>query len=132
MHATCASVARGPGQDRLRRPGHWRAVGGRAQARDDAHPGARHPQAAGPGAALPDGRWPAGGPGRGCRTWRGHVRLRDADPQCAQRLAVHPLRRRQDPQRQVPRRHPPAGPQLQLPHLREFLARLPAPSAARQ
>ena len=34
--------------------------------------------------------------------------------------AVHPFRRRQDPQRQVPRRHPPAGPQLRLPHLLEF------------
>jgi queuine tRNA-ribosyltransferase len=29
------AFAGGPGQDRLRRPGHWRAVGGRAQARDD-------------------------------------------------------------------------------------------------
>ena len=34
-----------------------------------------------------------------------HVRLRAADAQRAQRLAVHPLRRRQDPQRALPRRH---------------------------
>ena len=34
-----------------------------------------------------------------------HVRLRAADAQRAQRLAVHALRRRQDPQRPAPRRH---------------------------
>ena len=34
-----------------------------------------------------------------------HVRLRAADAQRAQRLAVHALRRRQDPQRAAPRRH---------------------------
>ena len=34
-----------------------------------------------------------------------HVRLRAADAQRAQRLAVHPLRRRQDPQRPPPDRH---------------------------
>ena len=34
-----------------------------------------------------------------------HVRLRAADAQRAQRLAVHALRRRQDPQRALPRRH---------------------------
>ena len=78
--------------------------------------------AAGAGAALPDGRGHAGRPGRGRVAGRGHVRLRHADPQRAQRLAVHPFRRRQDPQRQVPRRHPPAGPQLRLPHLLEFRA----------
>ena len=107
---------------RLPRLRHRRPVGGRAQGRHDAHPGARHAQAAGAGAALPDGRGHAGRPGRGRVAGRGHVRLRHADPQRAQRLAVHPFRRRQDPQRQVPRRHPPAGPQLRLPHLLEFRA----------
>ncbi len=68
----------------------------------------------------------------GCRAGRGHVRLRHADPQCAQRLAVHPLRRRQDPQCPVPRRHAAAGRQLRLPHLPPFHAGLPAPPAARQ
>ena len=37
-----------------------------------------------------------------------HVRLRAADAQRAQRLAVHALRRRQDPQRAPSRRHAPA------------------------
>ena len=85
---------------------------------------------------LPRATWMGvgtpGRPGRGLEPRRRHVRLRHADPQRPQRLAVHPLRRRQDPQRQVPRRHPSAGPELRLPHLRQLLARLPAPPAARQ
>ena len=39
--------------------------------------------------ALPDGRGPAGGPGRGGGARRRHVRLRDADPQRAQRPLLH-------------------------------------------
>src|SRR5438132_348994 len=49
--------------------------------------------------------------------------------QRAHRLALHPLRRHQDPQRPLPRRHAGAGRHLPLLHLRPFLARLPAPPA---
>ena len=59
-------------------------------------------------AALPDGRGHAGGPRRGRGGRHRHVRLRAADAQRAQRLAVHALRRRQDPQRAPPR--PTRGP----------------------
>ena len=64
--------------------------------------------AAGRPAALSDGRRDAGGPGRRRGRRHRHVRLRAADAQCAQRLAVHALRRRQDPQRAPPHRHRPA------------------------
>ena len=57
-------------------------------------------------AALSDGRGHAGGPGRRRRGRHRHVRLRAADAQRAQRLAVHALRRRQDPQRAPPRPTP--------------------------
>ena len=54
------------------------------------HIGPRLPAAQ---AALPDGRGHAGRPGRRrCQRHR-HVRLRDADPQRAQRPSVHTLRR---------------------------------------
>jgi queuine tRNA-ribosyltransferase len=78
--------------------------------------------AAGAQAALPDGRRHAGRPGgrRGAR--RRHVRLRDADPQRPQRLAVHALRRRQDPQRGAPQRPAPAGRTVRLLHLPQLLA----------
>ena len=46
-----------------------------------------------------------------------HVRLRAADAQRAQRLALHALRRRQDPQRALPRRHAAARRDLRLLHL---------------
>ena len=59
--------------------------------------------AAGRPAALPDGRGHARGPRRRRRGGHRHVRLRAADAQRAQRLAVHALRRRQDPQRRAPR-----------------------------
>jgi queuine tRNA-ribosyltransferase len=49
--------------------------------------------AAGAQAALPDGRGHAGRPGRRRGLRRGHVRLRDAHAQRAQRPPVHPLRR---------------------------------------
>ena len=45
-----------------------------------------------------------------------HVRLRDADPQRAQRPLLHPLRRRADPQRALQARHAPIdGPAPALP-----------------
>ena len=46
-------------------------------------------------AALPDGRRHAGGHRRRRRARHRHVRLRAADAQCAQRLAVHAPRRHQ-------------------------------------
>jgi queuine tRNA-ribosyltransferase len=57
------------------------------------------------------------------KTWskacarRGHVRLRDAHSQRAQRPHVHPLRRPEDPQRQAPQRRAAAGRNLHLLHL---------------
>jgi hypothetical protein len=49
-----------------------------------------------------------------------HVRLRDADAQCAQRLAVHPPRRHQDQERAAQGRYPAAGRLLRLLYLPQF------------
>jgi queuine tRNA-ribosyltransferase len=85
--------------DRLRRLRHRRPVGGRAEGRHAAHPRPHRAAPAAGQAALPDGRRHAGGPGE-CRAGRHrHVRLRAAHPQRPQRLAVHPPRHGQDPQR---------------------------------
>ncbi len=80
----------------------------RAQGRDAAHHGAHAAPAAGAQAALPDGRGHAGRPGRRRGAGRRHVRLRDADAQCAQRHAVHALRRPEDAQR-APQERPAAA-----------------------
>jgi queuine tRNA-ribosyltransferase len=45
---------------------------------------------------------------------RGHVRLRDAHAQCAQRAPVHALRRPEDPQRAPQGRRTPIDPDLRL------------------
>ena len=74
-------------------------------------------EAAGPQAALSDGRRHAGRPGGGRGGRRRHVRLRDADPQRAQRLALHPLWRRQDPQRGAQEFTAPARRDLRLLYL---------------
>ena len=84
---------------------------------------------AGGQAQVPDGHGHAGGPDRGRARRRGHVRLRAAHAQRAQRLALHALGRRQDPQREVARRCAPAGRGLRLLRLPELLARLPVPPA---
>jgi queuine tRNA-ribosyltransferase len=63
---------------------------GRAQGRDAAHHGPHAAPAAGEQAALPDGRGHARRPGAGRGRRRGHVRLRDAHAQCAQRHACSP------------------------------------------
>jgi queuine tRNA-ribosyltransferase len=49
-----------------------------------------------------------------------HVRLRAADPQRPQRLALHALRRRQDQERAAPAGHGTARPALRLLHCRTF------------
>ncbi len=54
-----------------------------------------------------------------------------ADPQRAQRLAVHALRRRQDPQRDAQELAAPARRELRLLHLPQLHSRLPAPPAPR-
>jgi len=77
----------------------------------------------------------------GVGTPEGHVRLRHAHAQRAQRHAVHPLRRPEDPQRAPQDRPPAAGHHLHLPCLRgqgrrelgrwrarRLQPRLPAPS----
>ncbi|SOY49365.1 hypothetical protein CBM2589_B220245 [Cupriavidus taiwanensis] len=125
-------VAGWPVRAGLPRLCHRRAVSGRAQGRHDAGAGARGAAAAGQQAALPDGRGHAGGPRCRGRRRRGHVRLRDADPQRAQRLALHPLRRRQDQERRAPQRPASARRELRLLHLPQFLARLFAPPAPRR
>ena len=88
-HELRTRSAEGLQDDRLRRlrdrrPGGRRARGG---AQRDAR--AHLPAAAGGPAALPDGRRPARGHRRGGRARRRHVRLRDADPQRAQRPLLH-------------------------------------------
>ncbi|CAD9217865.1 hypothetical protein BCEN4_1140014 [Burkholderia cenocepacia] len=122
-------IARGPRGTRLPRPRDRRAVGGRAEGRHDARAAARGPEAAGQQAALPDGRGHAGGSGRGRRERHRHVRLRDADPQRAQRLALHALRRREDPQRDAQELVEAARFDLHLLHVPELLARLSASPA---
>ncbi|CAN6484305.1 unnamed protein product [Victoria cruziana] len=79
------------------------------------------------GAALPDGRGHAGRPGRRRGPGRGHVRLRDAHPQCPQRPSVHPLRRPAPAQRPLQDRRAPGRRDLLLLHLPELQPRLSAP-----
>ena len=67
---------------------------------------------------------------RGAR--RGHVRLRHAHPQCAQRLAVHPFRRFENQKRQTQARQTPDRRKLHLLRLPKLQPRLPAPSAPRR
>jgi queuine tRNA-ribosyltransferase len=57
---------------------------------------------------------------------------RPADAQRAQRLAVHPPRHGEDPQRRPRHRHAPARRDLPLPDLPQLHPRLPAPPAAGQ
>ena len=64
-------------------------VGRRADRRDVPRARRGRAHAAGRPAALPDGRRHAGRPRARHRRRRRHVRLRDADPQRAQRLPVH-------------------------------------------
>ncbi|CAG9196537.1 hypothetical protein BVI2075_220051 [Burkholderia vietnamiensis] len=132
VRGSARRIARGPVGARLSRPRDRRAVGRRAEGRHDARAAARRPEAAGRQAALPDGRRHAGRPGRRRRERHRHVRLRDADPQRAQRLAVHALRRREDPQRDAQEFAEAARSDLQLLHVPELLARLSAPSASRR
>ena len=84
----------GLAEHRLRRLCHRRTFGGRAEGRHAAHSRPHRAAPAAGQAALPDGRRHAGGPGRRGAAGHRHVRLRAADAQRAQRLAVHPLRRR--------------------------------------
>ena len=65
----------------------WRSASRKKSARRCSMRSSRAP-ADGP-AALPDGRRHARRPGRGGRARHGHVRLRHADAQCAQRPPVH-------------------------------------------
>ncbi|MGA4815736.1 tRNA-guanine transglycosylase [Pseudomonas aeruginosa] len=58
---------------------------------------------------------------------RGHVRLCDADAQCAQRLPVRRQRGDQDPQLGTQARRLHARPDLRLLHLQTFFPRLSAP-----
>jgi hypothetical protein len=60
---------------------------------------------------------------------RGHVRLRDAHAQRAQRHAVHPLWRPENPQRPPQDRPPAAGHHLHLPRLRGQRGRAVGPRA---
>ena len=101
-----------PARLRDRRRQRRRAEGG-----DAAHRRAHAAPAAGGQAALPDGRRHARGPGRRRRRRRRHVRLRDADAQCAQRPPVHALRRPQAPQRALQDRRSADRRDLRLLHL---------------
>ena len=109
-------------RDRLRRLRDRRPLGGRAEGGARAHPRAHRAAPAGGPAALPDGRGHAGGPRRGGGGGHRHVRLRAADAQRAQRLAVHAPRRHQHPQRALPRRHRAARRALRLLHLPQLHA----------
>ena len=60
-------------------------------------------------AALPDGRGHTGRPGGSGGQRHRHVRLRDADAQCAQRASVHPFRRCAHQECTVPYGYPPSG-----------------------
>ena len=89
---------------------------------------AHRPAPAGRQAALPDGRRHAGRSGRGRRQRHRHVRLRDADPQRAQRLAVHALRRRQASATRATRKtRAPIDEACGCYCCQQFHARLPAP-----
>ncbi|CAI8822629.1 LigA [Burkholderia ambifaria] len=129
VRGSARRIARGAVRARLPRPRDRRAIGRRAEGRHDARAAARRPEAAGQQAALPDGRRHAGRPDRGRRERHRHVRLRDADPQRAQRLAVHALRRREDPQRDAQELAEAARCELRLLYVPELLARLPASPA---
>ncbi|MCY1437458.1 hypothetical protein D9M71_536210 [compost metagenome] len=113
--------------NRLRRPGHRRPVGGRAEGRDDPRAGLPAAAHAGGQTPLPDGGRQAGGFGGRCAPRRRHVRLRDADPQRPQRSPVRRYRCDQDPQRGAQARRIPAGPDLRLLHLQQLLPCLPVP-----
>ena len=96
VRAPARRVARGPQGNRLSRLRRGRSLRGRAQGRDAPHHGRDRAQASRRPSPLSDGRGHARRP-RGGRLERDrHVRLRDADAQCAKRLALHALRRRED------------------------------------
>ena len=100
-----ASLA-GLAEHRLRRLRDRRPLGRRAEGGDAAHP--RRTSAPRLPADRPRYLMGVGTPEdivAGGRRRHRHVRLRAADAQRAQRLALHALRRRQDPQREAPRRH---------------------------
>ena len=83
-------------------------------------------------AALPDGRGHARGHRRGGRRGHRHVRLRAADAQRAQRLAVHALRRRQaSATRATATTRRRSTRDCACYTCRNFTPRLPAPPAAR-
>lgn len=107
------------------------AIGGLSvgEPKEEHDPRARFPAAADAGrqAALPDGRGQAGRPGGRRAPRRGHVRLRDADAQCAQRPPVRRQRGDQDPQLGTQARRLHARPDLRLLHLQTFFPRLSAP-----
>ena len=67
-----------------------------------------------------------GGPGRGGPARHGHVRLRHADPACAQRPPVHVDRRAEDPQCALRVRYCAARSGLRLLHVPQLQPRLPA------
>ena len=125
VRAPAPGIAGRAGRDGLPRLCRGRRQRGRAQGRDAAHHGAHAAPAAGRQAALPDGRGHARGSGRRRDPGRRHVRLRDADPQRAQRPPVHALRRSEAAQRQASHRRAAAGRELQLLHLRAIF---PAPT----
>jgi hypothetical protein len=115
-------------------PGY--AVGGgergRTQGRDEPHHGAHAAPPARAQTALPDGRGHTRGPGAGRGRWRGYVRLRHAHTQRAQRHAVYPLRRPQDPQRATQDRPATAGRQLHLPRMCRHFRRVVGPRRTRR
>ncbi|KAH3419096.1 hypothetical protein KXW39_000375, partial [Aspergillus fumigatus] len=116
VRAPARRIAGRPGRDGFPGLCGGRRQRGRAQGRDAAHHGPHPASPAGPQAALPDGRGHARRPGRRRGPGRGHVRLCDADPQCAQRHHLHPLRRPEAAQR--PPQERPAAPGCHLHLLR--------------
>src|SRR5262245_31764641 len=118
--------------DRLRRLRDRRAGGRRAEGDDAADAPPRRAAPPGRAAALPDGRrhprrHHRRGPGR-----RRSLRLRAADPQRPERLALQPLGRHQAPQRAVSGRHAPDRRHVRLLRLPALHARVPASPAARE
>ncbi len=96
-------------------------------------------RARGLGAALPADRprylMGVGTPAdfvEGRRARHGHVRLRDADAERAQRPALHERRAAEHPQQPLPSRHGPDRPALRLLRVPALFARLPAASPAVQ